>query len=169
VNTPLSSSEELDAILWQFATYMKRSMGGRQVGGEQLDHDQAKAKLQAIISQEAKAYGGCRLCYGKGYATVVEYASGYDTDQDIGSPGGKVHFRQPSIRYCRCGRGKQLEAVVSQARIEELKRAYPELMKHSGLHGEGNYYFDDRIAELEADLTKGGDTGGLETPGEPAK
>lgn len=59
-----------------------------------------------------KAYGGCRLCYGKGYATVIEYASGFDTDEDIGSPGGKVFFRQSPMRYCKCGRGKQLAALM---------------------------------------------------------
>lgn len=71
-----------------------------------------ESQLQAYKASVEKAYGGCHNCYGKGYATVIEYASGWDTDQDIGSPGGKVHFRQNPIRYCKCDRGRQLEKLM---------------------------------------------------------
>lgn len=81
------------------------------------------AKLHALIDfihqaedrlrrETEKAYGNCRNCYGKGYATVVEYASGYDTDQDIGSSGGRVHFQQSPIKFCTCDRGKQLRRYM---------------------------------------------------------
>lgn len=70
---------------------------------------------QKEVKETEKAYGGCRNCFGKGYSTVIEYASGYDTDQDIGSPGGKVHYRKPDIRFCTCDRGKQLEKQVKTA------------------------------------------------------
>ncbi len=39
--------------------------------------------------------------------------------------------------------------VALEARIDELERAYPQLQKHRGISGEGNYYYDDRIAELK--------------------
>ena len=40
--------------------------------------------------------------------------------------------------------------VALEARIDELERVYPQLQKHHGVSGEGNYYYDDRIAELKA-------------------
>ena len=40
--------------------------------------------------------------------------------------------------------------VALEARIDELEQVYPQLQKHHGVSGEGNYYYDDRIAELKA-------------------
>ena len=40
--------------------------------------------------------------------------------------------------------------VALEARIDELERVYPQLQKHYGVSGDGNYYYDDRIAELKA-------------------
>lgn len=40
--------------------------------------------------------------------------------------------------------------AVVEARINELEQVYPQLQKHYGVSGEGNYYYDDRIAELKA-------------------
>ena len=42
--------------------------------------------------------------------------------------------------------------VALEARLDELERVYPQLQKHYGVSGEGNYYYDDRIAELKAQL-----------------
>ncbi len=52
-----------------------------------------------LISEDrqklAKAYGGCVLCYGKGYATVNDRWAGHDTDTDIGSPGDYISGGTP--------------------------------------------------------------------------
>lgn len=42
------------------------------------------------------------------------------------------------------------ERVGLGARLDELEQVYPQLQKHHGVSGEGNYYYDDRIAELKA-------------------
>jgi len=47
--------------------------------------------------------------------------------------------------------------VVLEARIDELEQVYPQLQKHHGVSGEGNYYYDDRIAELKAQQEEFGD------------
>jgi hypothetical protein len=47
------------------------------------------------------------------------------------------------------------QRLVAEARIDELGRAYPEMMKHRGLYGEGNYYYDDRIAQLRHNTNTG--------------
>lgn len=67
----------------------------------------------AVVNTE-KAYGGCRSCYGKGYATVNGRWRGYDTDQDIGSPGGYVSGGNPNVmKFCTCSRGRQLKQLTS--------------------------------------------------------
>lgn len=44
-----ASPDTIDETLWKFARYMKRAMGGREVGGEELNHDEAKAKLESLL------------------------------------------------------------------------------------------------------------------------
>lgn len=79
------------------------------------------------VSQTEKAYGGCHNCYGKGYATAPDLWAGYDTDTDIGSPGGPISGGEPvTMKYCTCERGKQLDQMVAKevaaARLDERKQ-----------------------------------------------
>lgn len=77
--------------------------------------DRAKAALQAREHRLIKAYGGCTNCYGKGYATVNGQWSGTDTDQDIGSSGGRVSGGNPfEMKFCTCARGKQLKTLIEK-------------------------------------------------------
>ena len=76
--------------------------------------------LQQEIAEVEKAYGGCRNCYGKGYATVIEGTTWSDTDTDIGSRGGSGKDTSQTIKYCDCPRGKQLEQEIDKARIDKL-------------------------------------------------
>lgn len=119
---PVTESSELDEILLDFfnETYQDvQATNSSTVYTKAGTH--AKAKLKDLIARErqkaveetAKAYGGCTNCYGKGYSTVIQYATGYDTDTDIGSPGGKIHFRQDPIKLCACERGEQLKRVLA--------------------------------------------------------
>lgn len=84
----------------------------------------AKAAIQQALERErlatAKAYGGCANCYGKGYATTSDLWSGYDTDEDIGSPGGGVSGGKPIVmKFCTCERGQQLKKWVAQLKAGE--------------------------------------------------
>lgn len=70
-----------------------------------------------IHSAEAeieKAYGGCHLCYGKGYHT-----------KRVGTSSRYGNVTHDTIGYCTCNRGKQLEQVVAESyrrgQIDELK------------------------------------------------
>lgn len=82
-------------------------------------HTQLEKALNAIEQINAerereieKAYGGCRNCYGKGYATVKSQIIGYGTDGDIGGYEGKYKQDTPAqMNYCDCERGKQLAAL----------------------------------------------------------
>ena len=57
--------------------------------------------LEGEKQKLAKAYGGCTLCYGKGYATGAEFWRGR----------GKTWGRPNKIKYCTCDRGKQLATL----------------------------------------------------------
>ena len=69
--------------------------------------------LMQLIHQHTeqihKAYGNCRKCYGKGYATKQEFVSG----------GGKK-WKTSDIKYCECSRGEQLRQHIEQAVREAL-------------------------------------------------
>lgn len=87
-------------------TYTKAEDGGKFYTDEQI-----KALIETEATrreqQTAKAYGGCTMCYGKGYASYkAEYrARGMRWDDP------------ENMKFCSCDRGKQLELLVA-----ELKR-----------------------------------------------
>lgn len=56
------------------------------------------------LDRLAAAFGGCTDCYGKGYATVRETASGYDE-----YTGQEYNETLPPIQFCKCDRGMQLK------------------------------------------------------------
>lgn len=86
-----------------------------------IDHFGLQLLLQGMIKEYDEldaAYGGCHNCYGKGYASVNDMWSGNDTDQDIGSPGGRVSGGNPNaMKFCKCERGKQLESRWKQSTV----------------------------------------------------
>lgn len=73
--------------------------------------------VRNMVSEQLRktelAFGGCKKCYGKGYATVLDAWSWHDTDTDIGSPGGRGRREELKVKFCTCDRGKQLEALLA--------------------------------------------------------
>jgi hypothetical protein len=69
---------------------------------------ETKSALKALLADQnkklAKAYGGCIICYGKGYATV-RHGETYR---------GTTHNMRTDIKYCTCDRGKQLEFLFTE-------------------------------------------------------
>lgn len=59
-------------------------------------------------AEEAKAYGGCTKCYGKGYSTQIVQI------------GNSRHLSKPKtqITYCECDRGVALENLLSPSKPE---------------------------------------------------
>lgn len=106
VTETTSTNDWLDELLWN-------EYGDAHVNSK------AKQAILSHITQAEKAYGGCHNCYGKGYATVNDRWVGHDTDTDIGSPGGVITGGNPTaMKFCTCDRGKQLEALIAQERVE---------------------------------------------------
>jgi hypothetical protein len=70
-------------------------------------NDTRKAFLHFVykmVDHYSAAFGGCTDCYGKGYATVREVASGHDE-----YTGQEYNEQLPLIRFCKCDRGMQLK------------------------------------------------------------
>lgn len=65
--------------------------------------------VSAVLEKQAKAFGGCLSCYGKGYFTVLQFAQSYE---DFGGEKTK-RVKLPTMRFCDCERGKQLKELVS--------------------------------------------------------
>ena len=67
-----------------------------------------------------KACGGCKKCYGKGYGTQTRFARGSDDWN-----GTEYEWKLPTIVFCKCARGKQLEHVFVEilASAETMKTA----------------------------------------------
>jgi hypothetical protein len=68
------------------------------------------AREKALVAEAEKAFGGCKNCYGKGYATTQGFVSG----------GGKKWQTSP-IKYCICDRGKQLQSLTQTNHSESEK------------------------------------------------
>ena len=61
----------------------------------------------------AKAFGGCKNCYGKGYATVrIGTSSRYHSE---------IHTE---LRFCSCDRGKQLKKYFAEAEKEAYAKGF---------------------------------------------
>lgn len=112
-------SDDIDTILLTFERVATEAKLDDETTDTQMvrilvkNRDEAKQAITKLITDTEKAYGGCHNCYGKGYATVNEYASGYATDGDIGGAQGYFKFKQPNIKFCSCDRGKQLAELQS--------------------------------------------------------
>lgn len=62
------------------------------------------------IEAEAKAFGGCRNCYGKGYASYSTVHIGRHYFKKVDDP-----------VFCKCDRGTQLKAMFQSTNKQESK------------------------------------------------
>ena len=115
--------EQIDEILERVFSQGVRA--GKDIALEKYEDYNAwkrgdeKQQLLAIIEQTKKSYGGCEKCYGKGYATVSSRWTAYDTDTDIGSPGGRYSGGEDfKMKFCDCERGVQLGKLIEQRERE---------------------------------------------------
>lgn len=101
-----------------------------------------------------KAYGGCHICYGKGYATSkAAYVSPH-------------HHKWSRLEmvFCTCDRGKQLEKLIKdnqhQARVEIMDKFYLKLSNHFNLLQEEDRWPLVPIQQYRTDLLSEYTTGG---------
>ncbi len=62
---------------------------------------------QKGYDETMKACGDCKNCYGKGYATVLEHASGSGDFFEE-----EICVEMPRMRFCTCERGKALKSEI---------------------------------------------------------
>lgn len=61
------------------------------------------AFCESMIKKTEQAFGGCTLCYGKGYSTTIEQHK-----EEGHGPGISVK----TAVFCTCERGKQLDSNI---------------------------------------------------------
>jgi hypothetical protein len=76
-----------------------------------------KIARESAKAETEKAFGGCKNCYGKGYATVRYGYEGYD---DFAHE-GYVDPIKTNIHPCKCSRGEEIEKILSSAKAEGYK------------------------------------------------
>jgi len=91
--------------------------------------------LKSLWQKETeKAFGGCKNCYGKGYATITMYAIGRNYQQ-----------KMPEMKFCSCERGKELEKRFEKMRQEVSEEIIKEILldyEKNRLDGKGfDFYF----------------------------
>lgn len=72
--------------------------------------------LEYARNETAKAYGGCKKCYGKGYSTVSFGHTKAEADF-IGEKQRIIKSGGVKITFCSCSRGKQLEELMEEKNI----------------------------------------------------
>lgn len=93
--------------------FSEQRMGGK-LGPIIEDAQSLLDFITTLISETEKAFGGCKKCYGKGYATTLQFA---ESAEDFG---GEITERRklPLIRFCSCERGKQLKTLLKDYKQE---------------------------------------------------
>lgn len=81
-----------------------------------------KELLSNLLSSQRKeiekAFGGCRNCWGKGFATVKAQAQSFE---DFGGEKTEI-FELDPIRPCSCDRGKQIKEMLSTQKKEIVEK-----------------------------------------------
>ncbi len=116
---PKSKETELMKEFDENMTGLSKSKGGfggffmgTKNGVELYDFNEIKSfilkKRSLALEETEKAFGGCKLCYGKGYATqaeVIKYSADFIGDKEFST-------KQTSIILCSCDRGQQLKKLL---------------------------------------------------------
>jgi len=90
------------------------------------ERERKSAYEESDLARIEKAYGNCRLCYGKGYATLDVRSTKVLSDGGVGNDFQKCG--DVVVNFCECDRGKQLSLLFRKAKVE-LGRRILELIK----------------------------------------
>jgi hypothetical protein len=85
-----------------------------------IQPEELRALINDKLEATEKAYGGCHLCFGKGYASYKSAVSWGHGDVDLGATHGPGKRDTLEMRYCSCDRGKQLKSYV-EAEVAKVK------------------------------------------------
>ena len=67
--------------------------------------------VEHFINGIIKAFGGCTICYGKGYSTQMSWMSG-SGDWDLGDGDVRIEKALDLFKPCECDRGAQFERII---------------------------------------------------------
>lgn len=113
--TPSSEQELREAIKkWALERDERLSAPGASIKFMKSELDQImhliNEQVAVAVTKTEKAYGGCHICYGKGYATVNDRWAGADEWTGKRYETGSRN----AMKFCSCERGKQLVAQLKQ-------------------------------------------------------
>lgn len=75
-----------------------------------VPYERIKDFISKLLHDQEKAFGGCTKCYGKGYGTQTLFSSSGAGDFEPAEP---KTWKEPTMVFCTCERGKQLEKETS--------------------------------------------------------
>lgn len=87
-----------------------------------------KSFLAEEIDTLKTSFGGCENCYGKGYGTQTFFAVG--SADFYGDKEYKTKL--PTMVFCECERGKQLEKLIKAQLQQEIAKAREEIINELG-------------------------------------
>lgn len=100
------------------SAFQPKSGGKLNLKTEQVLAWVLRASKGILVRHEKEvmqAFGGCKVCYGKGYATTkVQYAG--HGDSDLGQGHVRVYGEMNPIRPCDCDRGRALKRILNSGR-----------------------------------------------------
>ena len=99
MTNPERSVEEIVQI-FQHEYGQYTSLGALSIASDWL-RNTLHQELHKAREETEKAYGGCHYCYGKGYGT-----------QTASWVGRGYYKKLPTMKFCTCERGKQLEQLL---------------------------------------------------------
>lgn len=125
--TSQPNDPELEAILEEYSIRYQAATNSGLPGVQRRATTDALAAIERLIANReqtlSKAYGGCKLCYGKGYATWRH---------------GEAHRGITSnmrndIKSCSCSRGEELAEIVAKYRVDQFDYKRLKLLETDGM------------------------------------
>lgn len=100
---------------------------------KQLQKDLIRKLIRTEKLKVEKAYGGCRLCYGKGFSTYRYGTIGHG-EPDLGDTGVYGEPITTHMNFCSCDRGKQLKELVTAEKLKILEQVKLEKPESAGVN-----------------------------------
>jgi hypothetical protein len=101
-----------------------------------------QAAIGEMIGYFKKLFGGCEICYGKGYSTqIVQYSEG----------DGSKKWSEQEPMFCKCNRGESLKRVFNQEMLRANRRG-ANLLFHAIDREYHNFVIDEAIGKILINL-----------------
>jgi len=101
-----------DGIKNNWQTRFRKLWSSINKENQHLTTERIEDLIEELLAEQKKAYGGCDKCYGKGYATNIDFMSGRG-----------IHYQSPYYLPCDCNRGEQIREMLAKQKKELMEEA----------------------------------------------